>query len=120
MPVFAQTAAEPAVIEVERSRHPGQGHAFAPTFILVQNSTATLRPYTNGRGHLLPFCFRQLGDAMGAAAHEAAALDREAAVDLPRRRGDTHDKLDRVREKKQQVRRMLEAIRQGKLGLTRQ
>jgi hypothetical protein len=43
-------------------------------------------------------------------AHEAAALDREAAVDLPRRRGDAHDKLDRARERKQQVRRMLEAI----------
>jgi hypothetical protein len=61
-------------------------------------------------GYPLPFCFRQLGDAIGAAAHEAAALDREAAVDLPRRRGDAHDKLDRAREKKQQVGRMLEAI----------
>lgn len=47
---------------------------------------------------------------MGAAAHGAAALAREAAVDPPRRRGNAHDKLDRVREKKQQVKRMLEAI----------
>ena len=61
-------------------------------------------------GHPLPFCFRRLGDAIAAAAHETAALDREAAVDLPRRRGDAQDKLDRAREKKQQVRRMLEAV----------
>jgi hypothetical protein len=61
-------------------------------------------------GHPPPFCFRRLGDAMGAAAHGAAALAREAAVDPPRRRGNAHDKLDRVREKKQQVKRMLEAI----------
>jgi hypothetical protein len=45
-----------------------------------------------------------------APPHTRPALDREAAVDLPRRPGDAHDKLDRAREKKQQVRRMLEAI----------
>jgi hypothetical protein len=61
-------------------------------------------------GHPLPFCFRQLGDAIAAAAHETAALDREAAVDLPHRRGDAHDKLDRRAGEEATVRRMLEAI----------
>jgi hypothetical protein len=61
-------------------------------------------------GRPLPFCFRQLGDAIGAAAHEAAALGRRRPSTSRAAAGDAHDKLDRAREKKQQVRRMLEAI----------